>query len=104
MPKIIEDHKEIEEILYKLPSEIIETLNEIKNKYSEIEEYQDPLVIKIKKEGKELIGIINPLDGSFLFSANYILSSGAMFQIIYLNNKENSFVSVKLPYFPKSKI
>jgi len=104
MPKIIEDHKEIEEILYKLPSEIIETLKEIANKYLELETYQNPLVLKVEKEGKELVGTINPLDGSFSFYANYILSSGAMFQIVYLNTKENSFVSVKLPYLPKSKM
>jgi len=51
-----------------------------------------------------LVGTINPLDGSFSFYANYILSSGALFQIVYLNSEKNSFVSVKLPYLPNSKI
>jgi len=104
MPKIIEHQKEIGEILYKLPSEITTILEKIANKYLETESYQSPLVLKVEKEGKELLGTINPLDGSFLFSANYILSSGTMFQIIYLSNKEDSFVSVKLPYLPKSKV
>jgi len=58
MPKIIEDKKEIEEILYKLPSEIIEILNGIANKYLEIGIYQNPLVLKVEKKEKNWLVLL----------------------------------------------
>ena len=104
MPKSQEDIEEIKKILNELPHEIKKIINALSLVYLKTKLYESPLGYEESTESKSLLGIINLRNGNFLFIGNYKLSSGAILQIKYLNGKENTSISVKLPYYPTSKI
>jgi len=98
MPTSQEDTGEIKKILNELTSEIEKIINALSLGYLNTKLYEYPLGYEESTGSKSLVGIVNPKESNFLFIGNYKLSSGAILQIKYLNGKEYTLISIKLPY------